>query len=198
MIKTIIFDLNKVLVAYRNIEEEYQKTLGITQKIFWESGKEFSEEYTTGKTNLDYVLMNIMEKNRLDKNNLSEAKMLHEKTLVQMPGVDILLDSLKKNYSLMLAAGDGKESLEIKLKKFDLARHFNKIYATCYMGLMKTDINFYKEILHKSSLVPKEALFIDDKKDHLNIAKKLEINILLFEGLSKLKKNLKEEFSILF
>jgi|SRR3989344_6048407 len=198
MIKTIIFDLNRVLITYKNIEEEYKKTFGITQKRFWEPVKEFFGDYATGKISLDYVLMNIMEKNKLNRGDILEARRLYEKNLIQMPGTDVLLKSLKKNYLLILAAGDGKESLEIKLKKFSLTPYFNRIYATCEMELMKTNVNFYKEILDKSCLIPKETLFIDDRKSHIEVAKKLKINVILFENLLKLKKDLKKEFNILF
>ena len=198
MIKTIIFDLNRVLITYKNIEEEYKKTFGITQKRFWEPVKEFFGDYATGKISLDYVLMNIMEKNKLNRGDILEARRLYEKNLIQMPGTDVLLKSLKKNYLLILAAGDGKESLEIKLKKFSLTSYFNRIYATCYMGRIKTDPNFYKEILNRSKIVPGETVFIDDRKSHIEVAKKLKINVILFENLLKLKKDLKKEFNILF
>lgn len=198
MIKTIIFDLNRVLITFRETNEDYQKTFGITQKEFWKPAKEFFYNYCLGKTNLDYVFLNILEKNRLDKCKLLEAKILFEENLSQIPGMNNLLKSLKKNYSLILAAGDGKEFIEIKLKKFDLKKYFNEIYATCYMGLLKTDSNFYKNILNKSSLVPEETLFIDDLKPHLDAAKKLNISTLLFENLPKLKRDLKTKFNILF
>src|SRR3989344_847682 len=171
MIKTIIFDLNRVLITYKNIEEEYKKTFGITQKRFWEPVKEFFGDYATGKISLDYVLMNIMEKNKLNRGDILEARRLYEKNLIQMPGTDVLLKSLKKNYLLILAAGDGKESLEIKLKKFSLTSYFNRIYATCYMGRIKTDPNFYKEILNRSKIVSGETIFIDDRQPHLDAAK---------------------------
>ncbi len=198
MIKTIIFDLNRVLITFKDANKEYQKTFGINQAQFWKPVKEFFNDYSIGKTNLDQVLLNIMGKNKLDKSKLLEVKILHEKGLSQIPGMDNLLSSLKNNYSLILAAGEGKESLDIKLNKFNLNRYFSQIYATCYMELMKTDSNFYKEILYKSNLFPKETLFIDDQKPHLNAAKKLNINTLLFENLPKLKQNLKTKFNIVF
>jgi len=196
MIKTILFDLNKVLVILKQIDEDYQKVFGISQAEFWKPRKRFLNDYVTGKINLDQFLLSIMEINGLNKNKLSEAKKLHEKNLSLIPGMEELLRSLQKNYSLILAAGDGKESLDMKLKKFDLAPYFNKIYATCYIGLLKSDTNFYKEILHKSNLNPKETLFIDDQEPHLNAAKKLGIHTILFENLPKLKKDLKIRFDI--
>ena len=198
MIKTIIFDLNRVLITFRNINKDYRETFGITQKKFWKPVTEFFSDYAIGKTSLDQVLLNIMEKNKLDKNNLSEAKRLYEKNFSQIPGMNNLLGSLKTNYSLILAAGDGKDSLEMKIKKGNLTQYFDKIYATCYIKLMKTDINFYKEILSQSNLIPEEIIFIDDRKDNLNAAKKLNINVILFENLSKLENDLKTKFNLLF
>src|SRR3989344_4327777 len=126
MIKTIIFDLNRVLVAYKNLNAEYKRTFGITQSRFWRPLEEFFGDHVMGKTSLDYFLIKILEKNNLDKDNLLEAKRIY-----------------KENNSLILAAGDGKGSLEMKLEKFNLMTYFKDIYATCYMGLIKTDPAFY-------------------------------------------------------
>ncbi len=196
MIKNIIFDLNRVLITYKNRNTEYEKTFGITQKKFWSPIKEFFDDYAIGKTNLDYVLLGIMNINKLNKNKILEAKRLFEENLSQIQGMNSLLKSLKKNYSLILAAGDGKESLEIKLKKFDLKPYFSHIYATCYMNIMKTNPDFYQKILYESSINPKETIFIDDRKPHLDAAEKLNIHTILFENLLKLKRNLKEKFNI--
>lgn len=196
MIKTIIFDLNRVLITFKDINKEYQEIFGITQKEFWKPMKNFFGNYTIGKTNLDQVLLNILEENKLDKSKLLEAKILHEKNFSQISGMNGLLKSLKRNYSLILAAGDGKESLEMKFKKFDLKPYFSHIYATCYMKIMKTNPDFYQKILYENNINSKETIFIDDRKSHLDVAEKLNINTILFENLPKLKRNLKEKFNI--
>lgn len=198
MIKTIVFDLNRVLVTYKDMNERYVKTFGITQKKFWRSAKEFFGDYVVGKKNLNEFLLSVLDKNKLNRNKLLEAKRLHEENLSPIPKMNNLLESLKPNYSLILAAGEGKESLELKLRTLNLIRYFEKVYATCYMGLVKTDINFYKEIMYKENLKSDETLFIDDQKSHLNVAKKLGIHILLFENLPKLKYNLKTKFNLVF
>jgi len=192
MIKTIIFDLNRVLVAYKNLNAEYKRTFGITQSRFWRPLEEFFGDHVMGKTSLDYFLIKILEKNNLDKDNLLEAKRIYKENIYEVKGMSALLGSLKKNYSLILAAGDGKGSLEMKLEKFNLMTYFKDIYATCYMGLIKTDPAFYKEILNRSKIVPGETIFIDDRQSHLDVAKKLEINTILFDNLPKLKNDLKK------
>ena len=57
MIKTLIFDLNKVLVAYKNLNAEYKRTFGITQSRFWRPLEEFFGDHVMGKTSLDYFLI---------------------------------------------------------------------------------------------------------------------------------------------
>lgn len=196
MIKALIFDLNKVLVTFENIDKEYQKTFGISQAEFWKPAEEFMNDYTLGRMNLNQFLLNIMKKNEIDKSKLLEAKMLHEKNIVQLKGMKKFLESLRNNYSLILAAGDGKESLDLKLKKFKGELYFNRVYCTCDIGLIKTNPNYYREILKDSDLKPQESLFIDDQKSHLDAAKKLGINTILFENLPKLKRDLKIRFGI--
>lgn len=198
MIKNIIFDLNKVLVTYKDIDKKYSGVLGISQNKFWEPAKKFFGDHVTGKIDADYFLLKLLEENKLDKCNFLEVKKLYFNNISNIPGMNNLLNSLKNNYLLFLAAGDGPGSLEMKLEKFNLSQYFKNIYATCYLGLIKTDTNFYKEILSRESLIPKETLFIDDRKPHLDAAEKLGINILLFKNASKLKRDLKKDFNILF
>ena len=197
MIKTIILDLNKVLVAYKRIDEDYQKTFGISQDKFWEPREMFFNDYITAKINLDEFLLKIMKINQIDENKLSDAKKLHEKNLSLAPEMKDLLDSLEKKHSLILATGDGKESLDIKLNKFGLKQYFKKIYATCHMKKTKKDIDFYREILSKSNLNPGETLFIDDQESYLELAKKLGMHTILFESPSKLKQDIRKRFNII-
>ncbi|MDP2673199.1 MAG: HAD hydrolase-like protein, partial [Nanoarchaeota archaeon] len=130
MIKTIIFDLNRVLVVPEKIDEDYQKAFGISQEEFWKPRKEFFKDHVVGKINLDQFLLKIMERNDMGKNKLFEAKKLFEKNISLVLGIKYLLISLQKDYPLILAAGDDKESLNIKLDKFGLKHYFKEIYAT--------------------------------------------------------------------
>lgn len=195
-IKTIIFDLNDVLIIPKKIDRDYEKTFGISQQDFWKPAGEFMVDYTLGKLSFEQFLSGIMKKSNLSKNRISEAKKLHEKNLSLVEGVKELLESLQKRYSLILAAGDGRESLSLKLGKFGLKNYFNEIYATFDIGLIKSDINFYRFILDKNKLNPRETLFIDDQKTHAETAEKLDIHTILFENIEKLKKELKEKFNI--
>ena len=196
MIKAILFDLNKVLVNHKTMDDEYMNEFGMNQYDFWKPRGEFLKDHITGKISLDRFILNIMDRNNLDKNKLPEAKKLHEEIFSPVYGMREILQSLKNNYSLILVAGDGEESMEMKLKKGKFTHYFDKIYATYYFKLDKDEPNFYKKVLEEINLNATEIIFIDDQERYIVAAKKLGIQTILFENSLKLKKDLETKFNI--
>ncbi|NCO11492.1 hypothetical protein CO038_04745 [Candidatus Pacearchaeota archaeon CG_4_9_14_0_2_um_filter_39_13] len=197
-IKTIIFDLNRVIVFPQNIDKEYLEELGVSQSNFWKASKQFMDDYAIGKITLEQFLRRLIKENGLDDGKLNKSMELHHKNLFVPEETSSLLESLQKNYKLILAAGDGKESLGIKLRKFDLHRYFEKIYATCDFGVTKKKEVFYKKILINEMIIPAETLFIDDQKEHINAAQKTGINVIHFKDIQRLRRDLKSKFNIRF
>ncbi len=186
MIKTIIFDLNKVLVTYNKSSDNYLAKLGVGREEFWRDREQALEEYTLGNITLDEFLSLQLKKSNLSLSKLKIAKELHESELRVVEGISALLKTLSKNFSLILMAGEGKESLAIKLDKFNLRKYFSKIYATCFSKMRKTEISFYKLILEESRLQANEVLFIDDQLQYINAAQKLGIKTIKFENVKQL------------
>jgi len=197
MIKTIIFDLNKVLVTHEDtdLNTEYLETLGIEQKVFWKTANNYIIDYFTGKINLDELLEKTLKNLKLNSNLTEKTKQLHEKGITLVPGIKEILNDLHKSHNLVLLAGDGKDSLELKLNKFNLKKYFNKIYATCYEGITKESPEIYKKILAYEKTSPSEVLFIDDMALHIEIAKNLGINTIHFKNSTDLREKL-ADFSI--
>ncbi|MFW6282721.1 MAG: HAD family hydrolase [Minisyncoccales bacterium] len=192
MIKTIFFDLNKVLVTYENINlnDEYLELIGYSQKEFWSAGKDYFIDYVIGKIHLKEFLMKIFEKLNIDINLLDEIIRLHEKNFSLVEGIYEIVEKLEGKYDLILLAGDGEESLNFKLDNFNLRHFFKKIYATCFEGILKGEEDFYLRVLRKENLVPLECLFIDDMDSHIFTATKLGINTIQFENSFQLEKEL--------
>lgn len=192
MIKTVIFDLNKVIVTYDKSDNLYISHLGIGRESFWKNRGEDLEKYTLGKLSFEDFLRNQLSKSNLSQEKLFLAKKIHNNCLRIVKGIKPLLEKLSKKYNLILMAGEGKESFNLKLEKFDLKRYFSKTYATWMIGRNKTDANFYNLILKENNLSPKETIFIDDQERYLNTAKKLGINTIKFENSARLKSQLSQ------
>lgn len=190
MIKAVIFDLNKVIVTYDKTNDYYIKELGIKREDFWKNREQNLEDYTLGKINLNEFLLLQLKQSKLSSDKLEVVKKLHDDGLRIVEGIIHILDVLFKRYKLILMAGEGEESVDIKLNKFDLRKYFNKVYATYLSKMNKTETKFYQNILSENELKPSEVLFIDDQQRYIDAATSIGIKTIKFEDVSQLKKEL--------
>lgn len=192
MIKAIIFDLNKVLITFKKIDEDYLKNLGITREEFWQNREEILKKYAIGEINLDEYLLHFIKQAGLEENKLEVVKTIHENGLLVVEGMKEIIEELSRNFTLILIAGEGREMTSVKIDKFDLRKYFDKIYSTSYQRMEKTDMKFYQLILSENNLKPEETLFVDDRPVYIDCAKKVGIKTILFKDSKSFKEELKK------
>ncbi len=195
MTKALIFDLNHVIVSYKEsrIDNEYRDMLGIGRDEFWDMARRYHPEHNIGKIGIDEYFTRVLSELGLGLDLLPIAKHLFKKEILPVPGMEELLRMLRKNYRLVLLAGDGKDFLAIKLEKFRLDRLFDSIYATCFEGMEKTEPEIYRRVLQREGLKPGECIFIDDTEAYLRAAEEAGImNTIRFTGAGQLKKDLEK------
>ena len=190
MIKTIIFDLNKVLVTYDKSDLAFIENFGIDRETFWKNRKEDLEKYELDEITLSELLSNQLDKNNLPKEKLAIALEIYKDGLRVVKEMPELLDKLSKKYDLILLAGDGKEALSLKLDKFNLQKYFKKIYATCFLKMRKTDKEIYEIVLRENNLSPEKVIFIDDQQRYIDAAEKAGIKTIKFENPEQLTSSL--------
>ena len=190
MIKTIIFDLNKVLVTHDYSDKLYMNSFGITRESFWKDRKEDLHKYEMSEITLADLLSCQLKKNALSKDQLGTALEVYKKGLRLVKGMLEILENLSKKYDLILLAGEGKEGLIIKLNSFNLEKYFKKIYSTCFLKMTKSDKKVYEYVLKDNKLNPEEVLFIDDRTLYLQAANFAGIKGVQFENSEKLAKEL--------
>ena len=193
MIKNIIFDLNKVITTFdksSNSDEVYKKELGISREDFWKDRDKILEDYTLGKVSLDEYISSQLRKSSISLDKQEIAKKIHNQFLTLVDEIIPVIEKLSKSYNLILMAGEGKESLEIKLDKFKLRKYFSKIYATYTVKMDKTETKFYSLILSENNLKPDETIFIDDQQRYIDAAKKVGLKTIKFENIMQLKQEL--------
>ena len=193
VIKAIIFDLNKVLVTFDKTDKsdnEYKNKLGISRSEFWKDRDKILDDYTLGKITLDEFLLHQLKKSNLPESQLPIAHELHEKNIELVEGIIPFLETLKKKYKLILMAGEGKESLALKLDNLDISKYFLKIYSTHISKMRKTETDFYSFILKDLNLKQYEVLFIDDQLRYIEAAQRVGIKTIVFENVYQLEKDL--------
>lgn len=88
---------------------------------------------------------------------------------------------LLKSYRLALATNH-ISSLEKWVKKSGLENKFELIVNSASAGASKPSEKFYKILLEKLKLEPREILFIDDREENIEGAEKLGIKTMLYKS----------------
>lgn len=191
MIKTIIFDLNEVVVRSGKIDNKvYLEELGIDKKTFWNRLRTFKIGYGLGKVSLEERFLKLLEKLGLNKELLEKAVELYNNDFLVMEGMEEILNKLKTRYNLIMLAGDGKGAITTKVDNFGLRGYFSEIYITYKEGLNKDNPEIYSRVLEKEELNPEGTLFIDDMKSHTKAAESKGIKTILFENVEQMKREL--------
>jgi len=192
MIKNIIFDLNRTLVKtnYKKFDK-FLKKFDIGADLFGKIFYSHIFDYNQNKFNTRGLFERILRDLNVDKKFLDEIKAEYERSFVSVRGMRGVLRRLKRKHRLFILTGEGKELLDLKMNRLKLRDFFEEIYASCYEGFLKKDPRLYKRLIKKSSVNPKESLFIDDTPLYVEVAKKLGFKTILFKDAKQLREELK-------
>lgn len=182
-INTIIFDLGEVIVdldVKAVIDAFSLITKGLDlNKIFHEYS--FFNDYETGKIDNEDFVKNI---NEVAGANFTIEEIYHIWNLMikDIPLSRLeLISSLKKHFRVLVLSNtntmheDYFEKLmqsRIGLTMKDLV---DKAYYSHHMGMRKPDPDIYQYVLKQEGLSPETTMFLDDKSENIEAARKLGI-----------------------
>ena len=198
MIKVIIFDLGGVLVPEKGslIENEIADYLGIDVLRLSELTRDLKPLATQGKINLIEVYSEIIK--RLEKDIKQEDllqkhfEIYKDFSMKKDSEVLLLIENLKFRYRVVCLTNTEREIAELN-RKNGLFDYFERAYISVDMGLMKPELEIYKRVLEDLGCLAEECLFIDDKLEYVEAAKKVGMNAIKFENLEQLKIDLQKE-----
>lgn len=176
MIKGVAFDLVRVFIKVKDIKlNPIEKILSETfdykvgNKLFWDWAEE--------KTGLG--------KNELEKISRETINKLYE---IRERGIFEKLPKLK-----FAAASNHLSMIKDWLKE---KRMYDKFYCHVIsedIHFMKPSKEFYKVLTEKLEEKPEDILFVDDKEDNIEGAKKVGLKTLLYDSLEPLSESILKE-----
>jgi putative hydrolase of the HAD superfamily len=96
----------------------------------------------------------------------------------------------KAGFQLGFLSNNVIEKADYLEKKFQFKKDFDTGVFSFEVKCMKPDLEICREILKKMSLQPSEAIYFDDKEKFLEPAKKLGMNVILYEDPGQLELSL--------
>jgi len=192
MIKNIIFDNGGVIVKsssrffiplFRKYTDKPVRTM---MQSYWEMARKLDTGYESEKS----FYKRFSDHMGL-KCHWSTVHKIRYSIASLIPGTLMIVKSLSKNYSLYMLNNEYKEFMQFLQKKYDYFKYFKGRITSYQAHCRKPDAKIYRILLKKYNLKPHESLFIDDKKENVQAARKIGMHAVRFKGARQLRKELK-------
>lgn len=86
----------------------------------------------------------------------------------------------------------GEDLLGYMRKHFAWLKEFDALVWSCEIHATKPEPAIYRRVLQKLGVLPEEALFLDDKEENVEGARKLDIHALRYQNVESLESDLRE------
>lgn len=196
MIRSVIFDLGRVLVpfdfriGYRNMSErcglppeEVRARLFAAQLVYpYESGLIGSEEFAARVCEALGV--------RLPYEEFAEIwfSVFLPETLIP----EEFVAGLRKRYRTVLLSNTNEMHFTLIRERYPILRHFDAYTLSYEVKAQKPDPRIYERAIANAGCRPEECFYTDDIPDYVDGARALGIRAYLFEGFEKLKSDLRD------
>ena len=136
----------------------------------------------------DYLDEAIFYKKReFSKNEIIEfmesQSIAHQKSLA-------VLEKLcsQGNYHLSTLNNESLELNEFRIKKFELSKYFTNFFSSCYLKVKKPEAEIFQTVLRITQKTGENCLFIDDREENIEGAKKCGFQTLHLPQVDDLEK----------
>jgi len=198
-IKTIIFDLGGVyftsgsILAIEKIKEIYNiEDEALLREIFTDKPTTEGNLLRKGLITIDEFEEQLFKKLGINRKERKHTRYIWFGSYCVHYGIEDLLQTLKKNYRLVIFSGNVRERIDYLDKKCNFLRYFDDTVFSFDYQKNKNDIEFYKELIKHLGCEPSESLLIDDEKKNILIARSLGINGIHYYYTEKLIDDLKK------
>lgn len=196
MIKTIIFDLGKVIVDYdhskiiRRIaersnygEDEIKERIFSTSLVYgYDTGKISSQEFFEEVKREFDVRMDFEEFTDVWTCTFDLKPILSEE----------FIESLSKKYRLIVLSDTNELHFEFIEKNFPIMRFFDDYVLSYKCGFAKPQSEIFRIAIEKAECKAEECLFTDDREVNIQSAADTGINAFVFTSPEKFKKDIAE------
>jgi HAD superfamily hydrolase (TIGR01509 family) len=193
-IKTIIFDLGKVIVNFDHFiicgklaENSPFPADKIYEKIFT-SGLE--EQFDMGIISPDSFFEAASSKLEL---HMSEEmfREIWENIFSLNTDIEPLIYALKKKYRLLCLSNTNQWHFEFCMQHFSVLKNFDSFILSYETGQKKPDKLIYSRLLEQADALPQECVYIDDIKEFVEVAEEIGIHGIHFLSVKQTESDLK-------
>ena len=195
-IEKVIFDLGKVIVKFdpRNLYNKIFDTPEDTNFFFknicpWEWHTQQDLVYDTKPATLKKIEEHPDYKYAIESFYGRFQEMI---VGIYEENLKIAFDLKKKGIPIFILSNFPGDQFDIYASKNKFVNEFNDMIISGKVGLKKPDVKIYELAIKKFVCDPKTTLFIDDRPENTESAKKIGFQTITLDKPNRLKEYLKE------
>lgn len=191
--QAVVFDWGNVLANDdRSVVVRFMcDALRFSEEEFEKANLEKRNAVKTGKSEIDFWIEHAKSRGISLPANWGESYTATLKASVGAdPAMYAIVEELKvKKVQVGILSNINDRYVKL-IRDFGFYDPFTPCLLSCEIGLEKPDPKAYQALLQALSLPAAEVVFIDDKIENVEAAKKLGIDALLFESASQIREEL--------
>jgi glucose-1-phosphatase len=197
MIKTIIFDLGKVIVPFE-LDNQMKiletvcdlKHTEISEKIF---AAEELGLFETGKISAKNFFETLKELLGL-RMNFDEFVTAWNSIFLLEPIIsEDLIEKLSKKYRLIILSDTNELHFNFIKQNFPILRFFDDFVLSYEVGFLKPAAEIFQAAVEKANCAANECLFTDDREGNIAGALKFGINAILFTSAEQFENEIRRQ-----
>ncbi|MFQ6010007.1 MAG: HAD family hydrolase [Candidatus Aenigmatarchaeota archaeon] len=193
MIRAIAFDMGSVYVYAPSMlfYKEAAKYFGISAKEMKKAFHEQRDDFQKGKIKESKFWEQFADGygKKADMKVIRKAwKRMTDKMRVD-PSMEVVVRKLKKKYTVGVISNTVEYHYNF-IKRKGWYKPFKPVICSCKVGYRKPEKKIYKLFLQKAKVKASETVFVDDKKECVDGARRVGMKAILFENAQQLRREL--------
>lgn len=192
MIKTIVFDIGGVCLTEVDwamiIGDKYNLPINDVRELIQENYKKCASSSEKCKT----FWIGLKEKYNINDTWENIRASLINSILLMQETVNLIRKLRKNGYEMLFFSNSHIDLTPEIVEKYNLMKEFDNGLFSHEYPFFKPDKKFYEKLLTITISKPDEIVYIEDKENNLNIAKELDMHIILFKTVEHLIEDLRK------
>lgn len=192
--QAIVFDFGGVLTSEPNREvvvNFIQESFCLSKEEFEKINQEKRLAVKQGKTDEEFWISYAKAKGiRLPANWTHSFKSVMQDAIAVNPQMYVLVEELREQQIPVALLSNVDERMSKLIRDFGLYAPFDPCLLSCDIGIEKPDPKIYEILLSKLNLPANQVVFIDDRPENIEAAKKIGLDAILFESEHQLRAEL--------
>lgn len=142
------------------------------------------------RLDLDEITLEQYYQELADAADMSIEQAKHEmeaEVAINTPLLDLADELRSKGINVSILSNDGS-SLRGYIDDLGIAQHFDQVFVSGELGMMKPDQRIYQHVAQVLKLYPKEILFIDDKQSNIDGALRAGMQSAVYSSVLQIKR----------